>query len=175
MGINDQRKLESLILHFANNIPVHLGVKKLAKLMYFVDFTTYELKEKSVTKESYKKYRYGPMPVRFYTILEEMEKKGLLKYQKQKIEYFPASIKPLKKANYSVFDKQEIEVIELVTQRFKNSNAKEIEDVAQNEPPYKMVEFDEEIPYHLAFYRNSFGEMELNEDVDSQRRIEKRH
>ena len=164
MGKEKQTKLEALVLHFANNVPLHLGYKKLAKMMYFADFTAYELKEKTITGEKYKKYHYGPMPVNFYEIIEQMKKNGYIESKPQLGKYIPATIKPLKKPDYTVFSKNEVEVIESITEKYKNSTARELELQAKSEPPYKMVEFDEEIPYHLAFYRNSFGEMELNEN-----------
>lgn len=132
--------------------------------MYFVDFTNYELKQEPITGEIYKKYNYGPIPRRFYPILKKMEQKGLISTKPQQVEYLPASIKPQAKPDYSVFTEEELSLIETITEKFKNSTAKELEDKAKSEPPYKMVEFDESIPYHLALYRNSFGEMELGND-----------
>lgn len=162
-----QTRLEALVVHFAKNTPLHLGKKKLAKLMYFADFTAYELQKKAITGEEYKKYHYGPMPVKFYEILESMEKKGLIECEDQKEEFVPASIKSNVEPDYSGFSSQEKKIIDIITEKYRWSNAKELEVQAQAEPPYKMVEFGEKIPYHLAFYRNSFGEMEIDDD-DSQ-------
>ena len=59
-------------------------------------------------------------------------------------------------------------IIEQMKERFKSSTAREVEMTAKNEPPYKMVKSGEIIPYHLAFYRNSFDEMSLgNEDLST--------
>lgn len=163
----NQTRKEALILHFAKETPLHLGVKKLAKLMYFTDFTAYELQKKSISGEIYKKYNYGPIPVNFYPILSDLKTKGFINYNPQPEEYVPASIKPLANPDYSLFTEQEIQLIKTVTDKYRNSTASELENIAKNEPPYKMVEHDDEIPYHLAFYRNTFGEMELNGDENS--------
>ena len=64
----------------------------------------------------------------------------------------------------SVFTEDELKVIKHVTERFKNGTASTLEKVAKEEPPYKMVKDMEEIPYHLAYYRNSFDEMTLDEN-----------
>lgn len=164
-----QNKLEALVVHFAKNTPLHLGKKKLAKLMYFVDFTAYELQKKSVTGETYKKYHYGPMPVRFYDILSDMQKRGLIECDGQKKEYVPASVKAKVEPDYSGFSPQEMDIITTITEKYRLATAKELESQAQSEPPYKMVEFNEKIPYHLAFYRNSFGEMEIDDDNSTMR------
>ncbi len=162
-----QTKLEALVVHFAKKTPLHLGKKKLAKLMYFVDFTAYELQKKSVTGETYMKYHYGPMPVKFYEILKGMENKGLIECDEQKEKFVPASVRANVEPDYSGFSSQEMDIINSITEKYRWSNAKELETQAQSEPPYKMVESGEKIPYHLAFYRNSFGEMEIDDD-DSQ-------
>lgn len=162
-----QTKLEALILHFANKVPLNLGKKKLAKLMYFVDFTNYELKEKSISGVSYQKYKYGPIPFNFNKILNSMESKGLIMCELQLIEYSTAKITPRKQPDYSVFDGEEKELIDTITEKYKLSSAGELEAQAQSEPPYKMVEFEEEIPYHLAFYRNTFEEMEMGNDQNT--------
>lgn len=132
--------------------------------MYFVDFTSYELLNKSVTGEIYKKYSYGPIPVNFYKILESMNNKKLINSKDQPAEYIPASITPLSKADYSLFTDKEMELIDVITDKYRNSTAGELETIAQSEAPYNMVNFDEVIPYHLAFYRNSFGEMDVNDN-----------
>ncbi len=61
-----------------------------------------------------------------------------------------------------VFDKQEKEILNEITQKYRLDNGGDLERLAQSEPPYKMVEYGEKIPYYLAFYRNSFGEMDLD-------------
>lgn len=163
-AIKQQTKLDALVLHFAKQVPLHLGKKKLAKLMYFADFTAYELQHSSITGEEYKKYSYGPIPTKFYSILNGMEKRGLIDCKLQEAEYLPASIRAKVEPDYSVFSDNERKVIDTITEKYKNSTAREVEIVAQAEPPYKMVEFNEKIPYHLAFYRNSFGEMEVEDE-----------
>ena len=160
-----QTKLESLILYFASNIPLHLGKKKLAKLMYFVDFTAYELLQEPISREKYMKYLYGPMPVRFYDILKDMASKNMLEVGEQPAEFIPSTIVAKVPPDLSVFTPVELKLIEAITNEHKLSTAKELELKAQAEPPYKMVELNEEIPYHLALYRNTFGEMDI-EDVD---------
>ncbi len=160
-----QTKLESLILYFASNIPLHLGKKKLAKLMYFVDFTAYELLQEPISGEKYMKYLYGPMPVRFYDILKDMVSKNMLEVGEQPAEFIPSTIVAKVPPDLSVFTPVELKLIEAITNEHKLSTAKELELKAQAEPPYKMVELNEEIPYHLALYRNTFGEMDI-EDVD---------
>ena len=109
------------------------------------------------------------MPTDFYKHITRMEKEGLIKTEISNKKYTPHTIKPLtNKVDMSVFSEKEKQIIEQMKERFKSSTAREVEMTAKNEPPYKMVKSGEIIPYHLAFYRNSFDEMSLgNEDLST--------
>lgn len=159
----NKKKIENLILHFASQDMSHLGKKKLAKLLYIADFTNHELHEKDITGFSYKKLDYGPFPNDLYHYLDSMVARGDLSMVKPDSEYLPQTISALKKPDYSVFDSDEIKVIKESTDKYKTSNARTLEDMVKDEPPYKMVKYGEVIPYHLAYYRNSFDEMTLDE------------
>lgn len=178
MGLNQNlsakdSKLKNLIIYLSSlNMPF-MCKKKLAKLLYFIDFTYYEKNNKPITNLIYEKRQFGPMPVPtvFYSTLKELDKEGKLKLDKPDSEsevVVPvAQVKP----NTEIFSGDEFEIIEIIKDKYFSSTAKELEDVAKNEPPYKMTKFKEKIPYHLAYYRNSFGEMDLegegDEGVDS--------
>ena len=101
--------------------------------------------------------------------IEVTKKEGLIKTEISNKKYTPHTIKPLtNKVDMSVFSEKEKQIIEQMKERFKSSTAREVEMTAKNEPPYKMVKSGEIIPYHLAFYRNSFDEMSLgNEDLST--------
>src|SRR3989344_6509768 len=156
------KKAENLILHFARNEMLHLGKKKLAKLLYFVDFTNFELHSESITKLNYEKWAYGPVPSNFYEILGRLEENGVISIEKPKEKFIPETITANVDVDYSVFSENEMKVISLITERFKSDTSGTIEAIAKQEPPYKMVNDWESIPYHLAYYRNSFDEMTLD-------------
>jgi|SRR3989344_4015865 len=158
------KKIKNLIVHFAQEEVLHLGKKKLAKLLYFVDFTNYELQGESVTGLQYGKWPYGPVPVSYYKILERLKKDGAIKIQIASQKYMPEKITTNQKVDYTVFNENELKIIKQITERFKNETASTIEAAAKQEPPYKMVKDNEAIPYHLAYYRNSFDEMSLDEN-----------
>ncbi len=159
-------KIDNLTLHFAQKEILHLGLKKLAKLFYFVDFTNFELKGNSVTGLDYLKWPYGPVPKDYYNWLKKLENRGSIRVEKQKKDFIPAKIVALKEPDYTVFTEDELKIIWQITDRFKNETAATIESVAKAEAPYKMVKSQELIPYHLAYYRNSFDEMALDENSD---------
>ena len=160
-------KIENLVAHFAQKEVLLLGKKKLAKLLYFVDFTNFELHGKSVTGMMYKKMQYGPMPATFYKHLDRLQQKKVIDIGKPSIVSAREQITALKHPDYSVFTTEEMAVINQVTGKFKNDTATMVEAAAKQEPPYKMVKANEEIPYHLAYYRNSFDEISLDENISA--------
>ncbi len=159
-----KEKFKNAVLYFGKCAGSDVGKKKLAKLLYFLDFTLYELRKKALTGMAYTKKDYGPMPEPsvFYPALEELESEGLIEIEKSN-ETPLQRIVSKKEPNMQVFDEKEIEILKETAEKFRLETAGSLEKIAQSEPPYKMVEYGDEIPYHLAFYRNSYGEMDLDE------------
>ncbi len=161
----NKEKLKNAVLYIAKNGGNDVGKKKLAKILYFIDFTLYELRKKSLTEIAYTKQDFGPMPEPklFYNALSILQKEGDIEMGKPN-HFNLEKINAKKEADMNVFSPEEIEQIKDITEKYRLCNAGELEKIAQSEPPYKMVEYQEEIPYHLAFYRNSFGEMDLKDE-----------
>lgn len=160
----NKKKFKNIVLYIAKYGGFDVGKKKLAKLLYFVDFTIYEIRKKSLTEMIYAKRDYGPMPEpkTFYSALNELKKGGIIEIKKTDGNLLEKII-PKDSPNMDVFDKGEKEILEQVVKKYRFENAGNLEKLAQSEAPYKMVEYGEKIPYHLAFYRNSFGEMDLDD------------
>lgn len=161
----NKEKFKNTVLYLARNGGSDVGKKKLAKFLYFIDFTLYELTKKSLTEMNYAKRDYGPMPEPkvFYSALDDLEKNEVIEIKKSN-ENLLEKIVPLSDPDMKIFNKEERTIIEQIAEKYRLQNAGELEKIAQSEPPYKMVEYGELIPYHLAFYRNSFGEMDLNDN-----------
>lgn len=164
MGVKSSKKLDNLVLYLSSETKFNC-LKKIAKLLYFVDFTNYEAASKSLTGLKYQKYNYGPIPYGYYALLENMEKRGLIELKRQRLAgSTPVYVIPKKKPNLETLSKGERNIIIATAEKFKNSTAGELEQIAKEEPPYIMANYQEEIPYHLAFYRNTFGEMDIEDE-----------
>ena len=78
----NQKKYENVILYLCRGLGGSIsGKKKLAKLLYYVDFDHFEYREsmKSVTGDKYKAWRMGPVPEHYMDIVSKLEKEGKLK------------------------------------------------------------------------------------------------
>ncbi|TSC91340.1 MAG: hypothetical protein CEN90_469 [Parcubacteria group bacterium Licking1014_17] len=162
----NKEKFKNAVLFIAKNGGFDVGKKKLAKLLYFIDFTLFELtRGKSLTGLPYTKKDYGPMPEPklFYKALNDLKNEGIIDIQEAN-SYGLEKIIPNSEPNIKIFDENELRILKQLVEKFKLETAGDLEKIAQSEPPYKMVGYGEEIPYYLAFYRNSFGEMDLNDD-----------
>jgi uncharacterized phage-associated protein len=157
-GLNE-KKYENAILYLAQKLGGEVrGKKKLAKLLYFVDFDFFEKYEKMLTGEIYKKLPMGPFPEHLEAILENLSKEGKLdiKLTEEYQNYLPTEIyKNLKSPDESVFEPQEKEMLDRIALKYGQLNGKDLENLTHAEAPYIGTENNKEIMYELAFYRGT--------------------
>lgn len=161
----NRRAMEDAILYFvqkANN--EHLGRMKLMKLLYFADFDHYERVGESITGAAYKKYPYGPVPEQAFHVIDYMVRVGRLSQNE-------VLVGPLAQTRYALvgdpkprFTADQFATLEAVVSEWKNVPSEIIVRAAHDQPPWNGVRDREIIPYHLAYYRNRCGEMDLEDD-----------
>jgi len=134
------------------------GKKKLAKLLYFVDFDFFEKNQKYFTGDKYKALPMGPFPASLNEITQEMKKEKTLKVESvnEHNGYNATEVYTyLKEPKVAVFSKEEKEMLDRVIKKYGNLNGKQLEDLTHAEAPYIGTELKKEIPYELAFYRGT--------------------
>lgn len=73
-----RKKYQNAVLYLCQQLKGEIhGKKKLAKLLYFVDFDFYERYEKSITGDTYKALPMGPVPSAFGAITDVMIEKNV--------------------------------------------------------------------------------------------------
>jgi uncharacterized phage-associated protein len=156
-----KKKYENAILYLCNAVGGALyGKKKLAKLLYYVDFDRYEFNEseKSVTGDTYKAWKMGPVPQTFSEVIDDMQKKGSLSVEEreQSAGYLPTSIyRASKKPDLNVFDDDDLKILQHVAVKYGRLTGKQLEDLTHAEAPYIGTQPNGEIIYELAFYRGT--------------------
>lgn len=157
-GLNE-KKYEEAILYLANKLGGKIkGKKKLAKLLYFVDFDFFERYEKPFIGEIYKKLPMGPFPERLEEILEKLSKEGKIEISQveEYPNYLPTEIyKSISSPEETVFDQREKEMLDRVAAKYGQLTGKELENLTHAEAPYIGTEINKEIMYELAFYRGT--------------------
>ncbi len=161
MTNTNQAKYENTVIYLCNALGGSVnGKKKLAKLLYYVDFDRYEYGESmlSVTGDSYKHWKMGPVPDNYTQVITRLEQQGKLVHDSVDSGpgYSPTEVYTCKaEPDVSVFDKDDISILNRVIKKYGGLTGKELEVLTHQEAPYVATEPDESIPYDLAFYRET--------------------
>jgi uncharacterized phage-associated protein len=166
----DQEKLEQSILFFLHVANIaYLGKTKLMKLLYFADFDHYEQYDIPITGARYRKLEHGPVPDDAMIVVEELERAGRVRRTDIVAEGFTQHrYEPNEPVNLAAFSPTELDVLHQVAQRWAPHTTKQIEAATHGEAPWLAVRRNEIIPYHLAYYRNNFGAMDLHDDEQAE-------
>ncbi|ODS41187.1 hypothetical protein BEH94_09630 [Candidatus Altiarchaeales archaeon WOR_SM1_SCG] len=156
----NRKKFESVLLYILKRCGSYPQVGKtvIYKLLYFSDFNYYELYEKHLTGEIYRKIDRGPAPCNLEKIADEMIEENKL----QKIEISLDGKKQIKQIKYlplidpdlSVLNAREIKVINDVISEISPMNASQISAYSHGDMPWKATGDKEIIDYELVFYRD---------------------
>ncbi|MCX6786134.1 MAG: Panacea domain-containing protein [Candidatus Komeilibacteria bacterium] len=153
-----EKKYREVILYLAEKLGGEIkGKKKLAKLLYFVDFDFFEKFQKSLTGDVYKALPMGPFPVTMERVLTDMvkEEKITIKLEKVRADYNPTEIYRAKKKMERNFSKEEQQILDRVVLKYGNLSGKQLEDLTHAEAPYIGTAPNQEIAYELTYYRGT--------------------
>ena len=155
----NRKKYQNTILYLCSKLKGEIrGKKKLAKLLYFVDFDLYEKNQRVITGEKYFAYPMGPFPETLEEITNKMvEDKTLSVRQDKGVNgYNPTEVyKCLVEPDLSIFDEEERKMLDRIILKYGNLTGKQLEELSHAEAPYIGTELRKEIPYELAFYRGT--------------------
>jgi transcriptional regulator with XRE-family HTH domain len=132
----------------------NLGETVLYKLLYFADFNFYEMYEEQLTGATYRKLQYGPVPLEFSAIVDEMQADGQLNivwdeyYGYQQKRYLP-----LVKTDLNELRASEKEILDQVIAQLSDRNATWLSEYSHDDVPWKATADKEDIDYELVFYR----------------------
>ena len=156
----NRAKYENLVLYLCNGLGGQIeGKKKLAKLLYYVDFDHFEYDEsmESVSGDSYKKWKMGPVPDTYMEIVDSLIGQGKIERVEQDLGLeYPLEIFSAKAtADEDLFSNDEKMIIDRVIRKYGSLNGRQLEALTHQEAPYIATEPDQEIAYELAFYRGT--------------------
>lgn len=146
------------VLHYIVHETVGIdsvGKTVLYKLLYFNDFNFYEMFEKKMTGESYRKIGHGPAPCHFddaiSALVEENKVEVITRNIGQYTQHkFISDCKP----DISLLSGDEIRSIEETIARYSGLNATQISAFSHKDIPYAATEDKDLIDYELVFYRD---------------------
>ncbi|MBA3277038.1 MAG: SocA family protein [Chloroflexia bacterium] len=161
-------KLEEVIVYFLTHPAIiDLGKTKLMKLLYYADFDHFEQFDTSITGSQYIRLDHGPVPDDALGALKAMQQAGTIAEGKVSAGAFDRfSYQTERVFDPSLFSADELATLDRVTERFRAFSTRQIEMATHGEAPWLAVRPNEVVPYHLTYYRNNFGAMDLDDEFE---------
>lgn len=157
--VKNQKKFKTVLAYILRKVggKPNIGMTAIYKLLYFIDFDYYEKFEEQLTGAVYIKNHYGPTPVMFGKIIEEMKSKNEIEevrskfYDKEQKKYF---LNPEYKIDLSELSAQEIKHIDWELDRLSDKTARELSELSHEDMPWRAAKIGESVQYNGVFYRN---------------------
>lgn len=151
------KKFKEVLLYLLEKVGArpNIGETVIYKLLYFIDFDYYEKFEEQLTGARYIKNHFGPTPIEFQKITDQMIESGEI--EKIKSKYFQLEQKkylPRRQADLKVLSAQEIQHIDGVLNRLADKSAQELSSYSHGDIPWKTHKSGEQIGYESVFYRD---------------------
>jgi transcriptional regulator with XRE-family HTH domain len=151
-------KFKQVLLYILRKVggKPNVGMTVLYKLLYFIDFDYYEKYEEQLMGLTYIKNHFGPTPMIFEKIVQDMIKNNeieLIKskfYQHEQKKYL---VNPSIEPNLSILNGQEMEHIDWELGRLSDLNAVVLSEISHKDVPWVSTELGKPIEYESVFYR----------------------
>lgn len=161
------KKFKEVLLYLLEKVGArpNIGETAIYKLLYFIDFDYYEKFEEQLIGARYIKNHFGPTPIEFKKITDQMAEKGEI--EKIKSKYFQHDQKkylPRRAPDLKILSAQEIQHIDEVLTRLAWKNAVELSNYSHSDTPWRVHKIGEEISYETVFYRDEDHSVRNYED-----------
>lgn len=164
-------KFQEVLLYILGKVGAkpNVGETVLYKLLYFIDFDYYEKFEEQLAGVTYIKNKYGPSPIEFKTVVDNMIRRGdIVRVEDKYFKYPQRKYIPRREADLSLLTAREIKHIDGVLDRLSGMSANEISDYSHRDVPWITAEEGKPIDYETVFYRTpEYSAREYPEDERS--------
>lgn len=124
---------------------------KFLKLLFYADFLSFKRHKSSITGAAYAHLPHGPVPDRFQTLIDFMEREGNVAISEQVFDGGGGDVLTATRTpDTDCFSKNEIIILDVVVDKFKSFNTKQIRDISHEEAAYKQTKQPEKISYEFA-------------------------
>ena len=151
-------KFREVFLYLLNKVGAkpNIGETVIQKLLYFIDFDYYEKFEEQLIGATYIKNKYGPTPIEFIKVIEDMiADDEIVKIKNKRFNFNQTRYLPLRKADLSMLKANELNTIDEVLDKLSDMNARQIEDYSHNDIPWLGTDDNTKIDYEAVFYRTT--------------------
>lgn len=148
------QKFKELILEICDQSidDDYCGAVKLNKLLFFVDLKSYAKLGRSISGQKYQKLKMGPVPMQILPVLKDMENNGDIQRTSKIIHgYEQQKTMPIRKSDTTVFDRNELAIINETIKCFKKTNGKDISEKSHEFIGWELARINEVIPLETVF------------------------
>ena len=153
MAIKTEKYLNALVYFVAKCGNEKLGVTKLNKLFYYLDFISFRDRQMSVTGETYIRLPMGPFASNLQKhIIKSAEKEKLIQQKADDSTKFGKRnrYKALSTPDLSVFDDYELKLLNYLCATFKNWDTSQMIAQTHSEAPWVFSKANQALDYHNA-------------------------
>lgn len=151
-------KFKQVLLYILKKVggKPNIGMTSLYKILYFIDFDYYEKHEEQLMGLVYLKNHYGPTPLKFDDLINEMIQKHQIEkinsryYKYPQVKYL---IDPKIEPDLSLLSGQEINHIDEELQRLSDLTASDLTNISHKDVPWITANDNKPIDYEAVFYR----------------------
>jgi transcriptional regulator with XRE-family HTH domain len=150
------KKFKEVLLYIIGKVGAkpNVGETVIYKLLYFIDFDHYERYEEQLIGATYKKNKYGPTPVEFRKVIDQMIAAGeVVKIPDKYFNYPQTKYLPLRNPDLSQLSAPEMDTIDHVLGRLSDMNTGQISEFSHNDVPWLTADKGAIIRYEAVFYR----------------------
>lgn len=150
-------KFKEVLLYVLSKVggKPNVGETVLYKLLYFIDFDYYERYEEQLMGATYIKNHYGPTPIEFKDIVEDMIKQGeIVRVTSKYFNHPQRKYLPVKNPDLTKLkDARELQHIDEVLARLGDKNATELTEYSHEDIPWTIAKDNKPLDYEAVFYR----------------------
>ncbi|PYT26215.1 MAG: hypothetical protein DMG57_22330 [Acidobacteria bacterium] len=144
------KELVLYISHQCTDDPTYSKIK-LLKILFFADFESYGAHGVPITGLPYRKLPYGPCPVDFPRLQEEMlRNKQIQIFARRVYEHSSQRLFPLQEPTFDFVSARDISIVDGWVRFFWNKTAKEVSEYSHGKA-WKVTKDAELIPYEAVF------------------------
>lgn len=142
-------KIYNMIIYFSKDTIFKV---KLLKEMFYADFLCYKESCKSITGLEYAKLPLGPVPDGFENIIYKCIQDKVIDYKEElNIDSVKCYITSKKKFDSTIFNDEEIQILEKVKNKFKDFGSAKIAEFSHKEKAFSETKLTYKISYGYAF------------------------
>lgn len=153
----NEERFEELVLYIAweTREDPDFGRTKLAKVLFYSDFTAYLDEGKAFTGARYEAWPNGPFPPVLYDVEKALAAEGRAKVERLDVgpdrgEYEPYRILPNQPPATTHFESWELLVVDQWIRQVTSATATKISDLSHEHPGWRLAQGGGEIPYASA-------------------------